>query len=80
MDAICPVLGLAGPILGTLHDKIPILRVFVTRVRDGRASRSGKPVRAGTVASELQAVGKGFTDMGIQDPRLMARFNGDNNF
>ena len=69
-------LGSKDPYLGSIRDKIPILRVFATRVRDGRASRSGKAVRAGTVATELQAVGKGFTDVGITTG-IMQAWDGD---
>jgi hypothetical protein len=56
--------------LEQVRDKVPILRVFATRIRDGRSSRSGDPVRSGRVSDEVLAVSKGFTDLGAVDPRL----------
>jgi hypothetical protein len=61
-------LGLT-PYLMEVRDKIPILCVLAHRIRDGRASRSGRPVRADRVCDELCAVGQGFTRMGLPDPR-----------
>jgi hypothetical protein len=56
--------------LAGIDDKVPFLAVFATRVRDGRSSRSKKPVRAGTVADAILAVAKTFTALGAPDPRL----------
>ena len=60
------------PLLSSLPDKVPILQVFATRVRDGRCSRSGQPVKADTVADDILAVAKTFVALGTQDPRLNA--------
>ncbi|KAL7561530.1 hypothetical protein ACA910_022684 [Epithemia clementina (nom. ined.)] len=65
----CQELGF-HPLLTYAPDKIPILQVFATRVRDGRASRSRRPVHADTVADELLHVAKTFTSLGARDPRL----------
>ena len=62
-------LGL-DPFLSTVDDKVPILRVLAHRIRDGRASRSGRPVRAERVRDEILAVAKVFTSVGLQDPRF----------
>ena len=65
----CTSVG-CDPLLLNVQDKIPILQVFATRIRDGRCSRSGKPVHADTVADDLFAVAKTFITMGAADPRL----------
>ena len=62
-------LGL-DPFLATVEDKVPVLRVLAHCIRDGRASRSGQPVRAERVRDEILAVAKGFTNMGLPDPHL----------
>ena len=53
-----------------MEDKVPVLRVLAHRIWDGRASRSGQPVRAERVRDEILAVAKGFTNMGLPDVRL----------
>ena len=49
-------LGHTDPLLTQITDKIPILQVFCERIRDGRLSLSGKPVRSDRVATTLQAL------------------------
>ena len=63
-------LGLNDPFLSDIDDKIPILRVFAQRLREGRISRSGKPIKSPHVRDEILRVAKAYTDMGLQDPRL----------
>lgn len=43
--------------------------VLATRLRDGRSSRSGNPITAAHIRDEIHAVSKGFTDVGLPDPR-----------
>ena len=64
------ILSGLDPFLSTVDDKVPILRVLAHRIRDGRASRSGRPVRAERVRDEILAVAKVFTSVGLQDPRF----------
>ena len=54
-------LGLDDPFLTDVVDKTPLLRVFAHRIRDGRCSRSGKPVRGSHVRDEILQVAKAFT-------------------
>jgi hypothetical protein len=54
-------LGVEDPYLQICSDKVPALRDFATRVRDGRCSRSCNPVRAGHVRDEILSVAKAFT-------------------
>lgn len=58
--------------LDGIDDKIPYLQVLATRIRDGRASRSKKPVKAGTVRDEILQISKTFTELGAPDPRYNA--------
>jgi hypothetical protein len=44
-------LGIEDPYLHIFADKVPVLSVFTTRVRDGRSS--GNPVRSGHVRDEI---------------------------
>ena len=62
--------GVEDPLLTTIQDKIPILRVFAHRLRDGRLSRSGLPIRAATIRDHLLHVAKTFSELGAPDPRL----------
>lgn len=63
-------LGLGDPLLPGVRDKIPILRVFAQRLRDGRLSRSGQPISASHVRDEVLHLAKTFTELGAPDPRL----------
>ena len=58
------------PLLTSIDDKIPFLRVFAHRLRDGRGSRSGNPISANHVADEVHHVVKTFQELGASDPRL----------
>ncbi len=58
------------PYLEGLRDPLGPLKVFAVRYRTGRLSRSGKPVRAGTVSDALLAVGEEIRRMVDADPRL----------
>ena len=55
--------------LSTCPDPVAWFQVFATRVRDGRFSASGNPVRSGTVADALHFVAQTFTMLGLPDPR-----------
>ena len=46
------------------------LQVYGARVRSGKSSKSGNPVRSQTVAEELRQVGQTIALMGAQDPRF----------
>jgi hypothetical protein len=58
------------PYLQDIADPIRLLEIFAVRVRDGRLSKSGKPVRAATVGQCLSDVGQAFSRLGTPDPRL----------
>ena len=58
------------PLLCGIDDKIPFLRVFAHRLRDGRSSRSHRPISASHVADEIFHVAKTFQELGAPDPRL----------
>ena len=62
--------SLLDPDLSTSPDPVAWLQIFACRVRDGRLSASGRPVRSSTVADALQFVAQTFTLMGAPDPRL----------
>ena len=70
-------LGIEDPLLTGLSDKVPVLRVFAHRLRDGRLSRSGQPIRAAHVRDEVLHVAKTFAELGAPDPRLDAAGNMD---
>jgi len=52
--------------------RLCFLLVFGLRRRQSRTGPTGQPIRAGTVASALLAVGQGITNLGQPDPRLQA--------
>jgi hypothetical protein len=56
--------------LATQELRLCTLLVFGWRRRNTRTGKTGKPIRADTVAAALQAVGKGLTQLGFDDPRL----------
>ena len=62
--------GITDPFLTGVRDKIPLLRVFAIRLRDGRLSRGGKPIRAAHVRDEIFRVAQAFTRVGAPDPRF----------
>ena len=59
------------PSLEGIQDPVQILMVYAHRLRTGQCSRSGQPVKAGTVDSELRYVGQTLALLGAQDPRLV---------
>ena len=63
-------LGIHDPLLTGVRDKIPLLRVFAQRIRDGRCSRSGRPIKTAGVRDEILHVAKTFAELGAPDPRL----------
>ena len=58
------------PLLRDVAEPTALLQVFAFRTRDGRLSKSGRPVGAGTVATSLRDVGQTFSLLGSPDPRL----------
>lgn len=58
------------PTLSGIEHPVELLQVFALRIRDGRLSKSGKPVRSEMVANSLREVGQTLTLMGSRDPRL----------
>jgi hypothetical protein len=57
------------PGLSELADPVPLLMVFARRVRDGRLSARGLPVRARSAEDAVRAVGQAFSALGYHDPR-----------
>ena len=62
-------LGL-DPFLETFGDKVPVLQVFIERVRSGELASKGNPIRARSVEDYLRGVAQTFLSMGSNDPRL----------
>lgn len=58
------------PLLQDIQEPIVLLQIFAQRVRDGRATARGKPVRASTVGDTIRHIGQTFTMLGAPDPRL----------
>jgi hypothetical protein len=63
-------IGEYDPFLPHVVDKVPYLQVVGVRARDGRCSRSKRPVLAKSVRDEIFQVSKTFTELGHRDPRL----------
>ena len=59
----CAELG-HDPLLADHDDPVMVLQVFAVRLRDGRCSKSGKPLRAGSVSTGLRDVGQTMALMG----------------
>ena len=57
------------PTLSHAADKVAPLMVYAHRVRTGQCSRSGKPVKSGTVDTALRNVGQTLALLGTPDPR-----------
>jgi len=55
------------------EDPIPWLQIFAQRIRDGRLSARGQPVRSGTVADALLFVAQAHTMLGAPDPRRLVQ-------
>ena len=62
-------LKIDDPLLRGITDKVPLLCVCATRIRDGRLSRSGQPVSGKHAADEIYQIAATFTSLGAQDPR-----------
>ena len=62
-------LGL-DPFLQALQDKVPVLQVFVLRVRVGELAANRHPIRARSAKAYVRHVVQTFLHMGAQDPWL----------
>ena len=58
------------PWLGDLQDPVPLIQIYAQRLRDGRASTSGRPLQSKTVDDILCQVLQAFTLVGASDPGL----------
>jgi hypothetical protein len=65
----CDELGL-DPFLKAFEDKVPILQVFLYRVRIGELAADGNKIRARSAEDYVRAVAQTFLSMGADDPRL----------
>lgn len=72
--AFCEALEVDCYLTG-VPDKLDYFIVFGLRYRRGELSKSGNPVRVGSVTTALQAVGERFTELGLPDPRLQPGTN-----
>lgn len=61
-------LGL-DPFLEAFDDKVPILQVFMHRVRSGELAAHGDPIRARSTEDYVRAVAQTFLTVGADDPR-----------
>lgn len=59
------------PLLTGIADPIPFFLVFAVRYRDGSLSKSGDPVRSGTVDDILRDIGQTMALLGRPDPRIL---------
>ena len=62
-------LGL-DPFLKAFDDKVPILQVFIARVRTEELAAKGSPIKSRLVEDYLRSVAQTFLSMGTDDPRL----------
>ena len=65
------------PFLEASKDKVPILQVFIHRVRIGELAANGNQIRSRSVEDYLRAVAQTFLSMGADDPRLNSALNTD---
>ena len=72
----CAELGI-DPFLQAFEDKIPVLQVFIHRVRSGELAANGSKIRSRSVEDYLRAVAQTFLAMGTKDPRLNAAHKTD---
>ena len=72
----CSEMGV-DPFLKAFEDKIPILQVFIHRVRIGELAASGNQIKSRSVEDYLRAVAQTFLAMGSDDPRLNAALKTD---
>ena len=61
-------LGL-DPFLEAFEDKVPILQVFMHRVRSGELAAHGNSIRARSTEDYVRAVAQTFLTVGAEDPR-----------
>lgn len=62
-------LGL-DPFLQVFADKIPVLQVFIARVRSGELAASGNQIKSRSVEDYLRGVAQTFLSVGANNPRL----------
>ena len=72
----CDELGL-DPFLKAFEDKVPILQVFIHRVRIGELAASGNQIKSRSVEDYLRAVAQTFLSLGTDDPRLNSAMKTD---
>jgi hypothetical protein len=72
----CGELGL-DPFLEAFEDKVPILQVFLHRVRIGELAAKGNQIKSRSAEDYLRAVAQTFLAMGADDPRLNAALKTD---
>ena len=65
----CDELSL-DPFLSSFADKVPLLQVFLWRVRSGELAILGDPIRARSAEAYVRAVAQAFLAIGEDDPRL----------
>ena len=61
-------LGL-DPFLTTIKDKVPILQVFLRRVRFGKLSAQGRQIKSRSAEDYLRTVAQTYLTLGSDDPR-----------
>ena len=66
------------PLLKTIKDKVPILQVFLRRVRTGRLAQNKHPIQSRSAEDYVRSVAQTFLSLGAPDPRLNS--NGDTDF
>ena len=72
----CSELGI-DPFLQTSEDKIPVLQVFICRVRPGKLVANGGKLRSRLVKDYLRGFAQTFLAMETKDPRLNAAHKTD---
>lgn len=65
----CSELGI-DPFLEAVQNKVPVLQVFLHRVRAGELAADGNSVRARSAEDYLRSVAQTFLSVGKEDPRL----------
>ena len=63
----CEELSL-DPFLSAFADKVPVLQVFMFRVRSGELAVHGEPIRARSVEAYVRAVAQAFLTIGEGGP------------
>ena len=65
----CDEVGV-NPLLEAFADKVPLLQVFIHRVRIGTLAAQGDQIKSRLVEYYLQSVAQKFLAVGSDDPRL----------